>query len=142
MAPKMGKKEACRILASYMNAAGIIDCFDVEDIVKRNTKKIPTELFDALYTLDLTLAGNGAVYKKDKPSFLSQVMKKLLDERKEVKRRMLDLKQEMESIKDKLAQMGKEELIAHHKQLEEEISRLDTLQYAIKVRLNSAYGAL
>jgi len=44
--------------------------------------------------------------------------------------------------KEQLAQKGKEELIAHHKQLENEVSRLDTLQYAIKVRLNSAYGAL
>ena len=87
--PNMGKKEACRIIASYMNADGIVDCFVAEDIIERNRKQAPKELFDALKVLDLTMAGNGAIYKKDKPSFLSQLMKKLFNDRKGIKKRML-----------------------------------------------------
>lgn len=72
-------------------------------------------------------AANSCMYSRDKTSFLSQLMKDLFNERKEVKKEMLALEQKRAN--------GEENLSS-------EIEKLDTLQYAIKVRLNAAYGAL
>ena len=75
---------------------------------------------------DCSFAGNSCMYTNAKQSFLSQLMKKLFNDRKAVKKEMLELEQRKAD--------GEEGLSG-------EIERLDTLQYAIKVRLNSAYGA-
>ena len=98
--------------------------FTAEDIIQGKHKKYS----EFLQENNLAFAANSCVYRKDKPSFLSQLMKKLFNNRKGIKKRMLKLKQEMENGGDKALQY--------------EIEKLDTLQYAIKVRLNSAYGAL
>ncbi len=74
-----------------------------------------------------SFAANSCLYDNSKVSFLSQLMKQLFLERKSVKREMLDLEQRRADGENGL---------------DGEIDRLDTLQYAIKVRLNSAYGAL
>ncbi len=73
------------------------------------------------------LAANSCVYRKDKKSFLSQLMEDLFQKRKEVKDEMKDLERRK---------------AAGEKGLDDKISELDTLQYSIKVRLNGAYGAL
>lgn len=74
-----------------------------------------------------SFAGNSCLYDNSKTSFLSQLMKNLFQERKSVKKEMFALEQRRAN---------------GEKGLDGEIQRLDTLQYAIKVRLNSAYGAL
>lgn len=67
------------------------------------------------------LAGNGAVFSTDKQSFLSELMEWLYTERKAVKKRGF----------------------AHDKVGEKELAKkCDTRQHALKVLLNSAYGAL
>lgn len=87
------------------------------------------ELHEYLDKNNLSLAANSCVYRKDKQSFLSALMQEMFETRVGVKNRMLELKQEREDSEDSTLHA-------------DEIDKLDTEQYAIKVRLNAAYGAL
>jgi len=85
------------------------------------------EYSDYLKEHNLSMAANSCCYRNDKISFLSQLMKDLFEERKSVKKKMLEEEQrQANGVPD----------------LDGVISGLDTLQYAIKVRLNACYGAL
>lgn len=86
------------------------------------------EYSDYIREHNVAMAANGFLYKKDHQSFLSGLMDKLFNERDEVKKQMLALKQRKEETGDT--------------SLDYKISELDVRQYAIKVQLNSAYGAL
>ena len=77
---------------------------------------------------DYSFAANGCLYRKDKQGFLGAIMAKMYDDRVVYKKQMLEVKKEFE--KTKVADLKKE------------ISRLDNLQMAKKIQLNSAYGAL
>lgn len=90
------------------------------------------EYHDMLDENNLCMAANSICYTKEHESFLAVMMRELFDTRKEYKNKMLELKQQKEKITDE----------NEKKRIESEIAHLDTLQYAIKVRLNSAYGAL
>lgn len=85
------------------------------------------ELFEYLDKNQLAFAANSTVYTKDKTSFFSELMKTLFNERKEIKKRMLELKSKKE---------------AGDNSHDDEIAMLDTIQYSLKVRLNSVYGAM
>ena len=82
------------------------------------------ELPDTSYSV----AANGCAYSKDRQGFLAAIMAKMYDDRVVYKRQMLEVKKEYEKTKNK--------------ELLKEISRLDNLQMAKKIQLNSAYGAL
>jgi len=97
--------------------------YSTEELIECEHK----DYWDYLDKNDLSMAANSALFSKNKISFLSELMKTLFNERKTIKTKMLDLKSQKES---------------GTKNLEDEIKRLDTHQYALKVRLNSAYGAL
>jgi len=73
------------------------------------------------------MTANSCVYSKDKKSFLSQLMEDLFNNRASTKKNMKELERNQES---------------GEKNLGDKISELDTLQYAIKVRLNALYGSL
>lgn len=77
---------------------------------------------------DVSYAANGCVYRKNKQGFLGAIMAKMYDDRVRYKKEMIECKKEYEKTKDK--------------NLLKEISRLDNLQMAKKIQLNSAYGAL
>ena len=77
---------------------------------------------------DYSYAANGCLYRKDKQGFLGAIMAKMYDDRVRYKKEMIECKKEYEKTKDKI--------------LLKEISRLDNLQMAKKIQLNSAYGAL
>lgn len=83
-----------------------------------------TEVQDTGYSM----AANGCAYRKDKQGFLGAIMAKMYDDRVVYKKQMLEVKKEFEKTKDPV--------------LKKEISRLDNLQMAKKIQLNSAYGAL
>lgn len=76
----------------------------------------------------LSLTANGWCYRKDIRGFLPELMDQLYNDRSKAKTQMLKLEQKYEQTKDN--------------KLENEIARLDTLQQAIKVTLNSGYGAV
>jgi DNA polymerase elongation subunit (family B) len=76
----------------------------------------------------LSASGNGWCYTKDKKGFLPALMEEMYNNRSKFKKQMLKAEQEYEHNKDP--------------QLVKDISRLKNLQMAMKIALNSAYGAI
>jgi len=71
---------------------------------------------------------NGALFKNDSQGFLPEMMETMYNERVIYKKRMLNAKKEYEKTKDP--------------SLIREISRCHNIQWARKIALNSAYGAV
>ena len=82
---------------------------------------------DYLEQNNLSCGGSGACYTKDVRSFLATLMDKMYEQRADFKRQMIELK-------NKEQQTGET--------YTNEISKLDNMQMAKKIQLNSAYGAL
>ena len=80
------------------------------------------------HDLNLSCTANGWCYTKEHKGFLPELMEKMYVDRSKAKKQMLKIQQEYENTKDK--------------SLTNEISRLNNLQMALKIALNSAYGAL
>jgi DNA polymerase elongation subunit (family B) len=76
----------------------------------------------------LSASGNGWCYTKDGKGFLPALMEEMYNNRSKFKKQMLKAEQEYEHNKDR--------------QLVKDISRLKNLQMAMKIALNSAYGAI
>lgn len=89
-----------------------------------NSEQYPEHNKDVPYAV----AANASCYRKDSRGHLPEIIIGLYDERKKIKRQMLDTKQELEKTKNK--------------ELNKEINRLDNTQMAVKILLNSLYGAL
>ena len=83
---------------------------------------------DFLKENDLTMTPNGAMFKRDSQGFLSEMMEKMYKERVVYKKRMLKAKQEYQVTKNP--------------ELKKEIARCHNIQWARKIALNSAYGAV
>jgi DNA polymerase elongation subunit (family B) len=75
-----------------------------------------------------TIAANLCIYTKEKRGFLPSIMDRMYDDRTRYKKQMIECKKEYEKTKDP--------------RLVKEIARLDNMQMAKKIQLNSAYGAL
>lgn len=78
---------------------------------------------------DLALTANGWTYTKEFKGFMPELMEKMYVDRSKFKKQMLKVQQEYEKDKSQ-------------KHLLKEISRLNNLQMAMKIALNSAYGAM
>ena len=89
-------------------------------------KKIDTS---HLVAENKTLTANGVCYTKDKLGFMPELMETMYKNRSKFKKQMLGIEQEYQNDKSK-------------KHLLKEISRLNNLQMAMKIALNSAYGAM
>ena len=76
----------------------------------------------------LSTSGNGWCYTKENKGFLPALMEEMYNNRSKFKKQMLKAEQEYEHNKDP--------------QLVKDISRLKNLQMAMKIALNSAYGAI
>jgi DNA polymerase elongation subunit (family B) len=76
---------------------------------------------------NVALAANGCIFTKEKHGLLPQLMQYYYDRRVIAKREMLKCKQMFEETKDPKWQ--------------NEIARLDNIQMAVKIAINSAYGA-
>ena len=83
---------------------------------------------DFLKENDLTMTPNGAMFKRDSQGFLSEMMEKMYKERVIYKKRMIKAKIEFEKTGDVT--------------LKREIARCHNIQWARKIALNSAYGAV
>lgn len=77
---------------------------------------------------EYSVAANGSQYSKDKQGVLPKIIVDYYAERKEVKKKMLVAKQKYEAMATV--------------ELEREINQLENRQMAIKILLNSLYGAL
>jgi DNA polymerase elongation subunit (family B) len=120
----MNKKEAAQYLLDNSYNDKVLGV-DVDGVLSNS---IDPKIFEALRVLDLSLAANGSMYRKDKRGIMPEIIVGLYDERKAVKKEMLKLKQEYE--------------VSKTKELSREINRLENTQMAIKILLNSLYGAL
>ena len=78
---------------------------------------------------DLALTANGWTYTKEFKGFMPELMEKMYVDRSKFKKQMLKVQQEYERDKSQ-------------KHLLKDISRLNNLQMAMKIALNSAYGAM
>jgi len=78
---------------------------------------------------NITLTANGVSYTKEKQGFMPAVMEEMYNNRSRFKKQMLKAQQEYEHDKK-------------NNDLRKEISRLNNLQMAMKIALNSAYGAM
>jgi len=78
--------------------------------------------------MDVAVAVNGSAYRKDRQGFLPKIIVDYYSERKQVKGEMLRAEQEYQQNKSV--------------ELERKINQLENRQMAIKILLNSLYGAL
>jgi DNA polymerase elongation subunit (family B) len=81
-------------------------------------------------------AANGTTYRTDFEGFLPKLMKKLYNERKVYKKKMLDASAELKKLQETGANSSE------IKRLKTQISVYETKQQAFKVTLNSCFGAL
>jgi DNA polymerase elongation subunit (family B) len=77
---------------------------------------------------DYSVCASGIPFSKDRQGIIPEIIVDFYSERKSVKREMLDTQSEYEKTKDK--------------SLESKINQLENNQMAIKILLNSLYGAL
>lgn len=85
---------------------------------------------------NVAIAGNGALFRRDKRGVLPELMQRYYDDRKKYKKMMIESQKKLEAEKAG----GKDPALL--KQYESEIVLYNNLQLAKKVSLNSAYGAL
>ena len=106
------------------------------DFGKDDKRKMVKDLLEQTVVLpDLTnrtMTPNGSFYRTDKQGFLPELMQLVYDERVEAKDEMQACQRELQITQD-----------ADRKwELENQIAKLDNIQMAKKISLNSAYGAL
>ena len=89
-----------------------------------NGIQLPQEIRD----LNVAVAANGVMFRKDKQGFLPEIIESYYAERKATKKKMLGIKQKYEET--------------HADDLKREMNQLDNTQQAIKILMNSLYGAL
>ena len=82
----------------------------------------------AWHDKDVAIAANGSMFRKDKQGILPRIIVDYYNERKSVKKKMLTAQAEYQKNPSK--------------ELEREINILDNTQMAVKILLNSLYGAL
>jgi DNA polymerase elongation subunit (family B) len=80
------------------------------------------------------IAGSGQMFSNKKQGFMPKIIEDMYDERVKIKKLMLDAKKELEAS-DK---SNKQEIY----RIERDIARYENQQTAIKILLNSLYGAL
>ena len=96
-----------------------------------DVEKLLTQQVDTSYAKrrDLAVTANGWCYRKDIKGFMPELMEQMYVNRSKFKKQMLRVEQEFQNDKSKT-------------HLLKEISRLNNLQMAMKIALNSAYGAM
>tara|TARA_R110002167_G_scaffold13992_3_gene57265 strand:+ start:940 stop:3456 length:2517 start_codon:yes stop_codon:yes gene_type:complete len=97
--------------------------------------------------IDGTCAANGVKFSKDKKGIIPEIVEELYAQRVDIKKDMLTAKHKIESLNEELAVAVKNN--GKIKKLQEEIrlqasvvARLETHQTAVKILLNSLYGAM
>jgi DNA polymerase elongation subunit (family B) len=82
---------------------------------------------------DYAVAANGCCFSRKKRGFIPTIIEELYAQRVEIKSKMLSAKKRLQIIADKES--------SEHAGLSSEIAQLETSQLALKVALNSLYGA-
>jgi DNA polymerase elongation subunit (family B) len=116
------------IMALNMSPETILGMLDtsVEELLSGDRSKVRP---------GISLAPNGSMYDMSKVGFLPVLMSKYYNGRKEVKNEMLALKKQLEAERHN---MSAEEI----RLMEAKITAKKNMQQALKIAINSAYGAL
>ena len=112
-----------------MNLRGVMDIIKVDDILNHN---IDPYILELCKKFNFTLAPNGVLYNNKEQGFLPQIMERLFQKRKDYKTEQIRLEKEMENETNP-------DILAHKKK---EWSKFNIKNLAVKVSLNSGYGAL
>ena len=83
---------------------------------------------------NLAVACNGATFRRDKKGIIPEIVEELYSRRVTIKKEMLDEKSKLETLSRSNS--------AEYFRTQSNVARLETLQVAIKILLNSLYGAL
>lgn len=118
------------------------------ETIVSNTK--PLTVHECLYESfnfdkNYCYAANGVRFKRDKQGHIPAIIVKMYDERKKMKQKMLETEREIESFKNELFELkGKynTEIEVKLQELERKKIQLHNNQMALKISLNSLYGAL
>lgn len=119
----MDRKQAAQYLLKNTHQGKIIG-MDVDGIL---SDTVDPKVFEAAKVLGLSVAANGALFKHEM-AVLPEIIVSLYNERRETKSKMLEVQQENEKTPSA--------------DLKREANRLGNTQQAIKILLNSLYGAL
>ena len=103
----------------------IEDCLDQERLAEAG-------IGDVLRKYDVAMAPNGHFFRTDIDGFIPEIVARVFQQRK-------DAKKEIKAIKAKIKEAPNDE-IKH--ELEEELAAKDALQMALKIAMNSLYGAM
>lgn len=106
-----------------------IDAVSIDTCVN---KEVSETLLHYAKTLNLCVTPNGSLYRRDFRSFLSEMMQFYYNQRKVVKKEMLALKQK------KVDATTEED----KKFYENAVAAKDAMQMALKIAMNSGYGAI
>jgi DNA polymerase elongation subunit (family B) len=90
----------------------------------------------ALKDNNVGIAANGHFFKNDKKGFLPEIVEKYFNQRVIFKKEKLRLEAECEKLKKSKTNKAKVE------ELKYQIAKFDTMQWAIKIFLNSLYGSI
>ena len=82
--------------------------------------------------MNYCMAPNGCVFKQNTPGVFAQYMAEVFAQRSAIRKEIKEHNKELETCKD----------AARINLLKREIARKDILQYALKILINSAYGAI
>ena len=97
-----------------------------------SVEKLLMRQVDTSGLVNVTLTPNGQFFRTDIQGFLPKMLEDMYEDRKKFKKMMLQEQQKKENEKDNNKKY----------EIEKQIARLNNLQLAKKVSLNSAYGAL
>lgn len=96
----------------------------------------PDAVLDGLVnTTDYSMAATGQYFRRDKRGVLPGIIEGLYSERKDIKKSMLDWKQKKEDLPD-------DATVEEKYKIDKAIATLDNQQQAIKILMNSLYGAM
>ena len=103
---------------------------DMQEVLMQeiNVESLLDQKIDTKKLNGVTLTPNGQFFRTDKQGFLPKMMEEMYEDRKKFKKQMIQAQKDYEKKPSK--------------DLEKLISKLNNLQLAKKVSLNSAYGAL
>lgn len=121
-------EKAAEILYHLMDDANIIRSITVDGVLK---EKIDPDIIEACKVLNYSITANGVLYKNEDRGFLPEIMERMYNDRSNYKKQQLDLLRQAEKAKTEKEKEA----------LKEEAGRYKSAQEALKVCLNSAYGA-
>ena len=94
----------------------------------------PETLIGSRPNAEGAIASNGTVFRKDKKGIIPEIVEELYAKRVTIKDDMLKAKTKLETISKRQR--------TEYQQTSSQVARLETLQTAIKILLNSLYGAM